>query len=157
MLYHLPNKPTPCYCFFRLNNVTFLAHLHFAAWDPGTAVHSLQGDGVELALVQVHHRNLSVLVLGGLWCSENKLKIIPTHKDNTHRHTKNQYNNGNWQKALIFLNHVFHAWLTCTSQEESWSTSRSNQGLGGLQTHCCSLKPVWVKEKAERCTLACAN
>lgn len=42
--------------------------------------------------------------------------------------------------------YVFHAWLTCTSQEESLSTSQSNQDLGVLPDQCCSLKAVWVKK-----------
>lgn len=68
---------------FNLKSLNVFSHLHFVARDPSTAVHSLQGDGVELTLVQVHHRNLCGLVLRGLRCSENKLKIIPTNKDST--------------------------------------------------------------------------
>lgn len=54
-----------------------MTHLDFGGAGAGAAVHAIQSDGVELALVQVDHRQLIGLVRRGHWGSQGKLKLIP--------------------------------------------------------------------------------
>lgn len=54
-----------------------ITYFYFAAWNPSSAVNSLQRDGVKLPLVEVHHGYFCSLVLGSLWGAKNELEVIP--------------------------------------------------------------------------------
>lgn len=54
-----------------------MTHLDFGGSEAGTAVHSLESDGVELALVQVDHGKLTGLVRRSQGSSQGKLELIP--------------------------------------------------------------------------------
>lgn len=54
-----------------------MTHLDFGGCDAGAAVHSLQGDRVELALVQVDHGQLAGLVGRRQRSSKGELELIP--------------------------------------------------------------------------------
>lgn len=54
-----------------------MTHLDFGGSEAGTAVHSLEGDGVELALVQIDHGQLSGFVRCSRGSSQWKLEFTP--------------------------------------------------------------------------------
>ena len=53
-----------------------MTHFDFGGCEASTAVHSLQGDGVELSLVQVHHGQLVGFVTGSRGSSQGKLELV---------------------------------------------------------------------------------
>lgn len=54
-----------------------MTHLDFGGIEADTAVHSVESDGVELALVQVDHGQLIGLVRWSQGSSQGKLELIP--------------------------------------------------------------------------------
>lgn len=54
-----------------------MTHFDFGGSEAGTAVHSLESDGVELSLVQVDHGQLTGLVRGSRGSSQGKLEVVP--------------------------------------------------------------------------------
>lgn len=54
-----------------------MTHLYFGGSDASRAVHSLEGDGVELSLVQVDHGQLAGLVWGSWGSSQGELELTP--------------------------------------------------------------------------------
>lgn len=54
-----------------------MSHLDFGGIEAGTVVHSLESDGVELALVQVDHGQLIGLICRSKGSSQGKLKVTP--------------------------------------------------------------------------------
>lgn len=52
-------------------------YLDFADVGANAAVHSVEGDGVELALIQVDHWQLVGLVRGSQRSSQGKLELVP--------------------------------------------------------------------------------
>lgn len=64
-----------------------VSHLDSGWGVPSATVHTQQGDGVELALVQVHHGHLRRLVLGGLRRAQHELEVVSEGQGNAHTHT----------------------------------------------------------------------
>lgn len=54
-----------------------MTHLDFSGSEASTAVHSLESDGVKLALVQVDHGQLTGLVRRSQRSSKGKLELTP--------------------------------------------------------------------------------
>lgn len=54
-----------------------MTHFDFAVGEAGTAVHSLESDGVELSLVQVDHGQVAGLVSRSQGGAQGKLELTP--------------------------------------------------------------------------------
>lgn len=54
-----------------------MTHPDFGGSEAGTAVHPVECDGVKLALVQIHHRQLTGLVNRSCGSAEGKLEVAP--------------------------------------------------------------------------------
>lgn len=72
---HDANEIATLWNFFFLGSV--LTYLDFCDVGANTAVHSMESDGVKLALVQVDHRQLVGLVRGSQRSSQGELELIP--------------------------------------------------------------------------------
>lgn len=152
----------------------FWTYFYFAAWHPSSAVHSLQSDGVKLALIEVHQGYFCCLVLGSLWATKNKLEVIPVKNS--------QINFMQWHCSVFYLLisiafyslHKITKWsffyigrrmqrnkwliwkgsdsleacLTCICLEASWCRTLSIQGLAVSKT-CCRQEAVFWRQQTE--------